>query len=187
MTAQIVGYVVTLLAAFGAAWLGARWQRKWTPDPIPSIKELGSRITQLQREMQDIERERVDAEQFTLSIELRQGREGNYIVNVGNDYDKDVVVNSVQILRGDALLSAPSAPGPNDDWRIPSHSGKPLHFSPQPDPTRTLSMSEPNLQGYSAQIRILVSCQYEGKRRLAGRTIYVTLSFLNYTMTQTVP
>jgi hypothetical protein len=44
MLAIVVAAVVTIIASFGAAWFGARLQRKWTPNPIRPIENLGDRI-----------------------------------------------------------------------------------------------------------------------------------------------
>lgn len=189
MTALLIGAAVTIVAGFGAAWLGARLQRKWTPNPIPSIEALSGRITKLQERMDAIEDERIEAEHFTLAMQLRQAGAGNYILDVRNDTDKDVSVETVQFFRGEAPLSDPNKkPKPSDDWRILAHSGKQLWWSPQPDPVSTLMFSEPSLpQGIAVPIRIVLVCVSGGKPRVARRTVSVTVDFRNYTLTQYGP
>ena len=213
MAALLIGAAVTIIAAFGAAWLGARLQRKWTPNPIPSIdaiggqiselqkqieatnpvpsvEALGGRITELRHRMEAIEDERIEAEHFTLGMQLRQASGGNnYILDVRNDTNKDVLVETVQFFRGEAPLSdSNKKPNPSDDWCIPAHSGKQLWWSPQPDPVSTLIYSEPNLpHGMAIPVRIVLVCASGGKPRVARRTVSVTVDFRNRTLTQYGP
>lgn len=120
-------------------------------------------------------------------MQLRQAVVGNYILDVRNDSDKDVTVETVQFFRGDAPLSHPNKPKPTDDWRIPAHSGKQLWWSPQPDPVSTLKYSEPNLQGFAVPFRIVLDCQSGGKPRMARRTLLLTVDYRNNTLTQFGP
>ncbi len=188
MGALLIGAVVTIIAAFGAAWLGARLQRKWTPNPIPSIDALGGRITELRQRMEAAEEERIESEHFTLAMQLRQAVAGNYILEVRNDTNKDATVETVQFFRGDAPLSDPNKPKPTDDWCIPARSGKQLWWSPQPDPVSTLQYSEPNLpHGVAIPLRIVLLCQSSSKPRVAQRTLFVTVDYRNHTLTQFGP
>lgn len=188
MGALLIGAAVTIIAAFGAAWLGARLQRKWTPNPVPSMEALGDRITELQQRIEANEEERIESEHFILAMRLQQGVAGNYILDVRNDTDRDVTVETVQLFRGDAPLSDPNKPKPTDDWRIAAHSGKQLWWSPQPDPVSTLIYSEPNLpQGVAIPIRIVLVCRSSGKPRVARRTLLVTADYRNHSLTQFGP
>lgn len=192
MIALLIGAVVTIVAAFGGAWLGAALQRKWTPNPIPVIDELGrnlaQRITELQEQTEAIEQERIGAEHFTLGMQLQQGSVGNYILHVHNDTDTDVIIETVQFFRGDAPLSDRNKPKSTDDWRIPAKSGKHLCWSPQPDPVSTLKYcGEPNLQGFAVPFRIVLVCQSRGKPRRAQRTILLTVDYRNNSLTQFGP
>ena len=187
MGALLVTAVVTIVAAFGAAWLGARLQRKWTPNPVPPIEAVGGRITELQQRIEEIEQERIEAAHFTLTMQLRQGVVGSYILDVRNDTEKDVTVETVQVFRGDAPISDAYKSKPTDDWRIPAHLGKSLWWSPQPDPVNTLKYSEPNLQGFAVQFRIVLVCQSGGKPRTAQRTLLLSVDYRNNTLTQFGP
>jgi hypothetical protein len=148
MGTLLIGAAVTIIASFGAAWLGAGLQRKWTVNPVPSIEAVGGRVAELRQRIEEIEQERIESEAFTLGMKLQQGAEGNYLLDVHNDTGQDVTVETVQIFRGDAALSAPCRSKPTDDWRALAGSMKTLSWSPLPDPVNTLKYSEPSLQGF---------------------------------------
>ena len=153
-----------------------------------SSETLRQQVAALQQQIEALEQERIEAEHFTLGMQLQQAVAGNYILNVRNDTDKDVTVETVQFFRGDAPLTDPNKPKPTDDWRIPARSGKSLSWSPQPDPVSTLMYSEPNLpRGVATPVRVVMVCQRNGKPRVAGRTLLVTVDYLNHTLTQYGP
>lgn len=192
MVTLLIGAFVTIVAAFGGAWLGAALQRKWTPNPIPVIDQLGQKlaqhITELQEQTKAIEQERVESEHFNLDMQLQQGTAGNYILQVRNDTETDVIIETVQFFRGDAPLSNPNKPKSTDDWRIPAKSGKQLCWTPEPDPVSTLKYcGESSLQGYAVPFRIVLRCQSRGKQRTAQRTILLTVDYRNNNLTQFGP
>jgi hypothetical protein len=174
MLAIVVAGVVTIIASFGAAWFGARLQRKWTPNPIPPIENLGSRIEAVRQRMEAIEQERLEAAHFTLGIQLRQAVLNNYILEVTNDSDKDVSVETIQFFLGDTPLSGIDKPKPTDDWRILAHSRKQLMWPPSSDPIMTLKLSGTQPHGFAQPYRIVLGCRCEGKTRTAQRTLLLT-------------
>lgn len=155
------------------------------PGAHSSVGALRQQVFALQ---QQLEQERIEAEGFTLAMQLRQGTVNNYILDVRNDTDKDVTVETVQFFRGEAPLSEPNKPKATDDWRIPAHSPKQLWWSPQPDPVSTLMYSEPNLaQSIATPFRIVLVCRSNGRRRVAQRTLSATVDYRNHTLTQYGP
>jgi hypothetical protein len=187
MGALLITAAVTILAAFGAAWYGASLQRRSTPNPIPAIEAVGGRIGELRRRMEEIEQERIESENFTLGMKLQQGQVGSYLLDVRNDADKDVTVETVEIFRGDASISAPYKAKPTDDWCIAAGSIKTLSWAPWRDPVNTLQYSEPNLQGFAVPFRIVLVCQSVGKRRTARQTLLLSVDFRRNTLTQFGP
>ena len=187
MGTLLIGAAVTIIASFGAAWLGARLQRKWTPNPVPPIEAVGGRIAELRQRMEEIEQERIESVNFSLAMKLQQGAEGNYLLDVRNDTAKEVTVETVQIFRGDAPLSAPYKAKPTDEWRIPLDTMKTLSWSPQPDPVNTLKYSEPNLQGFAVPFRIVLVCKSGDKPRTAPRTLFLSVDFIRNTLAQFGP
>ena len=165
---------MTIVAAFGAAWFGARLQRKWTPNPIPPIENLGGRIEELRQRMEAIERERLEATHFTLRMQPKQATLGNYILAVTNDTDRDVSVETIQLFLGEAPLSDLERPKPTDDWCIPAHSPKQLRWSPQTDPIMTLKSAGVEPQRFPVPYRIVLGCRCDGKPRTAQRTMLLT-------------
>jgi hypothetical protein len=187
MGALLITAAVTILAAFGAAWYGARLQRKSTPNPIPPIEAVGSRITELRQRIEEIEQERIEAENFTLAMKLQQGQVGSYVLDVWNDTGKEVTVQTVQIFRSGAALSDAAKSKPTDDWRVATGSMKTLSWAPQRDPVNTLKYSEPNLQGFAVPFEIVLVCQSGGKRRTARGTLLLSVNFISNTLTQFGP
>jgi hypothetical protein len=187
MGAILITAAVTILASFGAAWLGARLQRKWTPNPVPPIEAVGGRITELQKRIEEIEQERIESENFTLAMRLQQGQVGSYLLDVGNDTDRDVTVESVEIFRDDASISGPYKAKPTDDWRIPASSIRTLSWAPWRDPVNTLQYSEPNLQGIAVPFEMVLVCQSGGKRRIARKTLLLSVDFRRTALTQFGP
>jgi hypothetical protein len=187
MHALLIGGAVTIVASFGAAWLGARLQKKWTPNPNPSIEALGSRIEEVRDRIEAIEQERIESEHFTLTMQLQQGVRGNYILEVRNDTDKDVTVETVQFFRGEAPLSGRCKPKPTDDWRMPAQKGKQLWLSPQPDPASTLRFSGIEPHTPAIALRVVLMCRSNGKLRTAEQTLVVTVDYSNQTLTQWGP
>lgn len=185
MAALLIASVVTIIASFGAAYLGALLQRKWTPNPVPSIEKLGGRIEELRERMGAIERERLECENFTLGIWLRQTNLSLWIVEVKNETDKDVYVDTIQFFRGDDTpLSRPEKPKEPDDWRIPGHSQKQLLWSPQDNPIMTLKFSEPQ-HGVALPYRFVLGCRSDRKPRTAQRKLL--LVYRDNTLTQYGP
>lgn len=182
---SIIIAIVGIVAAFGAARYGAWLQKKWTPDPIPAIKSVEMRVNELRQRVDEIEQERAENETFTLGIRLGQASFGNcYVIEVQNDTDKDVRVESVQFFLGETALSAPDAPKPTDNWIIPAHRRKQLSWTPNHDPVGTLRQAgEP--QGFTKTYCIVLGCRVDGKTRIAKRNLL--LAFNNDSLMQYGP
>lgn len=170
-----VTVVVTIIAAFGAAWFGARLQRKWTPNPIPPIKTLGERIEQrieqLSQQMESIERERREAEHFTLGVRIMTGAANHYMLVVRNDTDEDVSIETIQLFLGEAPLSEPTRREPHNDWRIPAHSAKQIQWSPAHEPTMTLRTAGVQPQRFAVPYQFVLGCVSNGKPRTVRRNV----------------
>lgn len=133
----IVATVVTVITPFGAAYYAAWLQRKWTPDPIPAIKDVESRVREVRERIEGIECDREEREGFTLGMRLQQAQaspNSQWILVVKNDTDSEVLVRSVQLFRDNAPLSSADKPSKPDDWRIPVHSQKPISWVPETNP-----------------------------------------------------
>lgn len=63
---------------------------------------------------------------------------GTWILEVRNDTGKDVIVETIQLFRGEMLLPGLDKPKANDDWRIPAGTPKQLWWSPNTGPIMTL-------------------------------------------------
>lgn len=174
MLGIIIAAAVTIVAAFSAAWFGARLQRKWTPNPIPPIEKLGGRIEELRHRIESIEQERLEAEHFTLGMRLKQGAPQNYILEVTNVNDRDVTVETIQFFVGDTPISSLDRPKPTDDWCISAHSQRWLTWAPESDPVSTLNFAGKQPHGFAAPYRIVLGCRCEGKLRTAQRTLLLT-------------
>jgi hypothetical protein len=171
MAALVIASVVTVIASFGAAYLGALLQRKWTPNPIPSIEKLGGRVEEVRQRIEAIELERLERESFTLGIGLRQASLNSWIVEVKNGTDKDVYVETIQFFRGDDTpLSRPEKPKEPRDWLVLARSQKQLSWSPQENPIMTMKFSEPQ-HGVALPYRFVLGCRSDGKPRTAQRKL----------------
>lgn len=77
-------------------------------------------------------KEQAEFENFPIDVSLQQGSPGNYIVNVRNNSERDVTVETIQILRGDDVGECPLTEAakakPNDDWKVGPRSGKQLYW-----------------------------------------------------------
>lgn len=190
--AYILEGMGTVLLAFGSAIvgaiLGAYLQERWTPDPSAEIAALRQQVAAFQQRIETMEQERADSENFALTMSLQQAVAGNYIMVVKNDSDEEVAVEFVNLTRDDVELSRASKPTPTDDWRIAPRTGKQIYWAPQPDPTATLMMTEPNLgSGTVIAIQQVLVCRIRGKPKALRRTQLVTVDYLNHQMTPICP
>jgi len=186
MAVLLITSAVAIVASFGAAYLGALLQRKWTPNPIPSIEKLEGRVEEVRQRIEAIEQERLECESFTLGIWLRQASLNSWIVEVKNETDKSVCVETIQFFRGDnAPLSGLDKPKNPDDWCIPARSQKQICWNPQHNPVMTLQFAGVELDRFARQYRIVLGCRSDGKPRTAQRDLLLTYG--DHTLTQYGP
>lgn len=186
MAAQFIAVCVGVIAAFGAAYFAAWLQRKWTPDPIPAIKDIETQVKNLHERVDEIEQERAERDSFTLGIQVQQATLNAWIIVVTNDTDKDVDVETIQFFDGDDTpLSEMGKPSRSEDWLIPSHSPKQLWWKPQYDPIMTLKTAGVEPHGLPHQYRLVLTCRSDGKRRTVQR--YLLLTYRDNTLTQYGP
>ena len=185
----IVTIVVGALAAFGAAYYGARLQRKWTPDPIAAIESVANRVNELQRPLQsfenrvkelreridEIEHDRAERESFALGMRLQQAQStGQWILQVKNDNDYEVIVESVQLFRDSAPLSSADKPNNADDWRVPAYIMKPICWTPSSNPIMTLRFAGTERLRTTYPYEFVLKCLADGKPRIARAKLHLT-------------
>lgn len=187
-TLTIVGIVVGVLAAFGAAYFAAWLQRKWTPDPTSAIEDVAKRVNELQRPLQTvenrikelhqrieaIERERAERKSFTLGMRLQQAQStGQWILQVKNDNDYEIVVQSVRLFRDNAPLSNADRPNGTDDWRIPAHQQKPICWTPHTNPIMKLRFAGKVAHGFTEPYEFVLECLADEKPRTARAKLHL--------------
>jgi hypothetical protein len=160
----------TILVAFGSAIVGGllTWylQRWWTPDrSADEIAALRKQIEEFQSKLEAFEKERSEGEHFPLALTLEQTEQANYVGTLKNDSDSEVKIEAIKIIRNGAEICE-TRPAPTDNWIIGPQSGKPITWSPQPDPAGTLRMIETGLaQSNVILIEIVFLCRIEGRLR----------------------
>ena len=179
--------LITIFGAIVGAVIGAilTWylQRHWTPeppDPTAEVAELRKDVAGIREQFADFkqkaeakEKERLEFEDFPLSMLLQQGSPGSYIGNARNDSNHKVSIETIQILRGDTThesqLTEAVKPRPTDDWTLEPGSGKSLYWAPQYDPKsmlRSLARNpDPNFpDGRVIPIALVLTVRVDGDR-----------------------
>jgi hypothetical protein len=158
----------TIFVAFGSAIVGGllTWylQRWWTPDrSVEEIAALRKQVAEFQSKLETLERERSEGEHFPLELRLEQTEQANYVGTVKNDSDYEVNIEAIKIIRNGTEICE-TKPKPTDNWTIPRHSGRPITWSPQPDPAGTLKLIETSLAKSNViLIEIVLICRIEGR------------------------
>jgi len=139
-------------------------------------KEVAGLRTELAEFRQNVEardKERAEFDHFPVNFSLTQGAPNNYIGLLKNDSKHTVVVETIQICRGDVNHESPLTeavkPRPTDDWKIEAGTSKTLYWGPQYDPISMLKSlvksSDPNFpNGSVIPIALVLMLNVEGKR-----------------------
>lgn len=153
--AAIVGAIVGAILTW---YLQGRWTHDRAADEVVELRKqvatqseqlaaIRNEFAEFKRNVEAEENERVEFEHFPLDISLQHASPANYIINVRNASDREVAIETIQMLRGDAVGECPlteaSKPKPNDDWKIGPRSEKQICWTPQDDPVRMLRTLEP--------------------------------------------
>ncbi len=139
-------------------------------------KEVAGLRTEFAEFRQNVEardKERTEFEHFPVNFSLNQGAPGSYIGLLKNDSKYKVVVETIQIFRGDADHESPLTEAvkarPTDDWKVEPGASKSLYWGPQYDPIAMLKSlvlsSDPNFpNGRVIPIALVLILNVEGKR-----------------------
>ena len=158
----------TAFIAFASAIVGGilTWylQRWWTPDrSVEEIAALRKQLAEFQAKLETLEKERSEGEHFPLELRLEQTEQANYVGTVKNDSDYEVKIEAIKIIRNGAEICE-TKPKPTGNWTIPPHSGRPITWSPQPDPAGTLKLIETSLAKSNViMIDIVLVCRIDGR------------------------
>ncbi len=139
-------------------------------------KEVAGLRTEFAEFRQNVEardKERAEFEHLPVNFSLNQGVPSNYVGLLKNDSKYKVVVETIQIFRGDvdheSQLTEAVKPRPTDDWKVEPGTSKTLYWGPQYEPIGMLKSlvqsSDPNFpSGKVITIALVLTLNVEGKR-----------------------
>jgi pyrimidine deaminase RibD-like protein len=137
------------------------------------VAGLRTEFAEFRQNVEAREKERAKFEHFPVNFSLNQGAPGNYIGLLKNDSKYKVVVETIQIFRGDvdheSQLTEAVKPRPSDDWKVEPGTSKTLNWGPQYDPIGMLKSlvqsSDPHFpSGSVIPIVLVLKLNVEGKR-----------------------
>ncbi len=180
MSAILPTFASVIVGAIVGSILTWYLQRRWTHDPAAEVVELRKEVAAIHEQFVEFkqnvemkEKEQAEFEHFPVNFSLNQGVPGNYVGLLKNDSKYKVVVETIQIFRGDvdheSQLTEAVKPRPTDDWRVEPGASKTLYWGPQYEPIGMLKSlvqsSDPNFpSGKVIPMVLVLMLNVEGKR-----------------------
>jgi pyrimidine deaminase RibD-like protein len=137
------------------------------------VSGLRAEFAEFRQNVETRDKERAEFEHLPVNFSLNQGVPGNYVGLLKNDSKFRVVVETIQIFRGDvdyeSQLTEAVKPRPTDDWKVEAGTSKTLYWGPQYEPIGMLKSlvqsSDPNFpSGKVITIALVLALNVEGKR-----------------------